>query len=66
MEGDDTADDVESGTPQMSFRKVREILPEGGFGTFLNTGPRVNDEPNNVRNLEMYPNGSYLKCRKVR
>lgn len=66
MEGGDMTDDMGHGTPQMSLRKIRELLPEGGFGPFPNSGPRVNNEPNKVRNLEMDPNGSYLKHKKVR
>ncbi|CAI9261418.1 unnamed protein product [Lactuca saligna] len=58
-------DNVEHGNPLMSLGKIREQLRKGGIGPFPNSDPRMNNEPNNVSNLEMDPNGSYLKRKKV-
>ncbi|CAI9275222.1 unnamed protein product [Lactuca saligna] len=65
MEVNDGDDDGESRTPQLSFGNICELIPRGVFGPFPNNGLGERDGPSKTLDLEMDPNGSFLKRRKI-
>lgn len=66
MEVDYGEDDSEPGTPLLSFGRIRELIPRGVFGPFPNNGLGESGEPSKTLDIEMDPNGPFLKRRKIR
>lgn len=66
MEVNDVDNVDEPRTHQVLFENIGDLLPKGGFRPFPNMGVEGSVEPNRTLDLEMDPNGSYLKRRKIR
>lgn len=65
MEVNNGDDEGEFRTPQLSFGSIWDLIPNGMFDPFPNNGLGDRTEPSKTVDLEMDPNGSFLKRRKI-